>query len=64
MGRIAAGILLQQIADGSRENDEIKVKGELIIRDTCGASEPQKTRRSFDRNTSLRRILLNKEPDN
>jgi LacI family transcriptional regulator len=64
MGRIAAEILLQQIAQGTREHDEVKVKGELIIRDTCGASESQKTNRRFERNTSLRRILLNKDPDN
>jgi DNA-binding LacI/PurR family transcriptional regulator len=64
MGRIAAKILLQQIVDGTRENEEVKVKGELIIRDTCGASESQKTNRHFERNTSLRRVLLNKDPDN
>jgi LacI family transcriptional regulator len=64
MGRIAAEILLRQIVDGTRENEEVKVKGELIIRDTCGASEPQKTNRRFDRHLSLRRIMLNKEPDN
>ena len=64
MGRIAAEILLQQIEDGTREHEEVKVKGELIIRDTCGASESQKTNQRFDRNTSLRRILLNKEPEN
>jgi LacI family transcriptional regulator len=64
MGRIAAEILLQQIADGTRENEEVKVKGELIVRDTCGASESQKTNRRFERNTSLRRLLLHKDPDN
>jgi DNA-binding LacI/PurR family transcriptional regulator len=63
MGRIAAEILLQQICDGTRDNDEVKVKGELIIRDTCGAAESQKTGRSIDRSTSPRRILLNKNPD-
>jgi LacI family transcriptional regulator, galactose operon repressor len=63
MGRIAAEILLQQIADGTNEHEEVKVKGELVIRDTCGASDSQKTDRSFDRNTSLRRVLLNKDPD-
>ena len=31
MGRIAAGILLHQIAEGERDHEEIKVKGELII---------------------------------
>jgi LacI family transcriptional regulator len=64
MGRIAAKILLQQITDGTRENEEVKVRGELIIRDTCGASESQKTDHRFDRNTSLRRVMLNKDPDN
>jgi len=64
MGRIAARILLQQISDGTRDNDEVKVKGELIVRDTCGASASQKTNRSFERNTSLRRVMLNKQPDN
>jgi hypothetical protein len=64
MGRIAAEILLKQIANGTRDNEEVKVKGELIIRDTCGASDSQKTHHSFERNTYLRRILLNKDPDN
>jgi len=64
MGRIAAEILLQQIVDGTRENEEVKVKGKLIIRDTCGASNAQKTNLRFERNTALRRVLLNKDPDN
>jgi len=55
---------LQQISEGTREHDEVKIRGELIIRDTCGASESQKTNRRFERNTSLRRVLLNKEPEN
>ncbi|MGD8406206.1 MAG: LacI family DNA-binding transcriptional regulator [Anaerolineales bacterium] len=64
MGRIAAEILLQQIADGANGHEEVKVIGELVIRDTCGASESEKTDHSFDRNISLRRVLLNKDPDN
>ncbi len=64
MGFIAADILLQQIAGGSREKVEVKVKGELIVRDTCGASEAEKTSRRFERNTSLRRVMLNKQPEN
>lgn len=63
MGKIAADILLQQIAGGNRAVDEIKVKGELIVRDTCGALDSQKTRQRFERNTSLRRVLLNKNPE-
>jgi LacI family transcriptional regulator len=64
MGKIAADILLQQIADGTRENEEVKVRGELIIRETCGANESQKTNRHFERSTNLRRVLLNKDPEN
>jgi LacI family transcriptional regulator len=64
MGRVAADMLLQQIVEGIHEIDEVKIKGELIIRDTCGASEAQKTNRNFERNTSLRRVLLNKDPEN
>ncbi len=64
MGRIAAEILLQQMAGSTREHEEVKVKGQLIIRDTCGAGESQQTNRRFERNTSLRRVLLHKDPDN
>lgn len=64
MGRIAAKILLEQIMDGAAEHEEVKVKGELIVRDTCGASESGKTIHRFERNTSLRRVILNKNPEN
>ena len=64
MGRIAAEILLQQINEGIHETEEVKVKGELIVRDTCGANASQKTQQRFERNTNLRRIMLNKNPEN
>jgi LacI family transcriptional regulator len=63
MGRIAAEILLQQIFKGSRENDEVKVRGKLIIRESCGENKSQNVNRHFERNQALRRILLHKEPD-
>jgi LacI family transcriptional regulator len=63
MGNIAAQILLRQIADGSRDDDEVKVRGNLIIRDSCGADESMKTSASPDKTTSPRRILLQKDPD-
>ena len=37
MGGVAAGLLLKQIAEGRKEEEEIKVKGQLIVRETCGA---------------------------
>jgi DNA-binding LacI/PurR family transcriptional regulator len=63
MGRIAAEMLLKQMADGTREGDEIKVKGELVVRDTCGANESQKTNRSFERSLTPRRVLLHRNPE-
>jgi LacI family transcriptional regulator len=63
MGRIAAEMLLNQIAEGKREDDEIKVKGELIIRDTCGADESRKTKENSDFQTSPRWMLLHKHPE-
>ena len=63
MGWIAAEMLLKQIINGTRESDEVKVKGDLIVRDTCGADESHKTAQRFERGTSLRRVLLNKNPE-
>lgn len=63
MGRIAAGIMLSQIAEGKRDDDEIKVKGELIIRDTCGADDSRKTKEKSDYQTSPRWMLLHKHPE-
>src|SRR5918993_3447392 len=39
MGGVAAELLLRQIAEGRKEEEEIKVKGQLIIRETCGSPE-------------------------
>ena len=63
MGRIAAEILLQQIENGIQDVEEVKVKGELVVRDTCGAGEPQKSGLHSEGSISLRRILLKKSPD-
>ncbi len=63
MGKIASEMLLQQIEDGTRDSEEVKVKGSLIIRDSCGSSESLKTKPQIDRNTSPRRVMLNKNPD-
>ena len=36
-----AEFLIRQIRDGRQEMDEIKVKGQLFIRETCGADPSQ-----------------------
>ena len=43
--------------------EEIKVRGELIIRDTCGADEVHKAREELNPTTAFRRVLLNKQPE-
>jgi DNA-binding LacI/PurR family transcriptional regulator len=63
MGRTAAELLVKQIAEGRRETDEIRVKGKLYIRETCGADISLRTPEEMNMGTIHRRILLNKGPD-
>jgi DNA-binding LacI/PurR family transcriptional regulator len=63
MGRTAAELLVNQIADGWQEVDEIRVKGRLYIRETCGADASLRTPEEMNMGTIHRRILLNKGPD-
>ncbi len=64
MGRSAAELLLKQIEGDRHGVDEIKVRGRLFIRETCGADESQRTGEVVDMATVSRRILLRKDPDN
>jgi len=63
MGGVAAELLLKQIAEGRKEEVEIKVKGQLIIRETCGAPEDMRTQQEPDSRTLFRRVLFNKQPE-
>ena len=63
MGRVATESLLAQIAEGHGETEEIRVRGELIIRDTCGADDALKAREEINPRTAFRRVLLNKQPE-
>jgi LacI family transcriptional regulator len=60
MGQLAAEFLLKQIKDGRQEMDEIKVKGSLFIRETCGADPSQRTQEAVNVGTAGRRNLLHK----
>ncbi len=48
MGRAAAELLLKQIEEGREDTDEIKVRGQLFIRETCGADESMRTRENLN----------------
>ncbi len=63
MGRTAAELLLKQVEEGRQDMAEIKVRGQLFIRETCGADEWQRTAEDLDVGTVSRRILLHKDPD-
>lgn len=63
MGRTAADLLLRQILYGELPFDEVKVLGELLVRETCGAPEAERTRDEPSVSTMLRRLLLNRQPD-
>ncbi len=63
MGRAAAEQLLMQIADERRGFEEIKVRGRLYVRESCGADAAMRTPEEPLAATKVRRILLNKQPE-
>jgi DNA-binding LacI/PurR family transcriptional regulator len=63
MGGVAAELLLKQIAEGRKEAEELKVQGQLIIRETCGAPEASRTQQEPDSRTLFRRVLFHKQPE-
>ena len=64
MGWAAGEMILQQIASGANSQDEVKVKGKLFIRDSCGADERLKTIEEPRSRVISKRILLNRQPEN
>lgn len=62
MGHKAAELLVRQM-QGGKPVDEVKVKGKLVVRETCGADPSMRTRDTLLDATSVRRLLLNKQPD-
>jgi LacI family transcriptional regulator len=63
MGTAAAKLILKQLTEGQQDEEEEKVKGQLFIRESCGADETQRTKEELNAATTARRILLNKQPD-
>jgi len=44
--------------------DEVKIKSQLFVRETCGSDESQMTKEDVNLATASRRVLLNRQPDN
>jgi LacI family transcriptional regulator len=65
MGVAAAELILKQLTQGQQEVEEEKIKGQLLIRESCGADETGRSKEEeYNAATTARRILLNKQPDN
>lgn len=60
MGKIAAERLLTQINGGPGQTDEILVKGQLYVRESCGADPTMRTSEKRVNITNSRREMLNK----
>jgi LacI family transcriptional regulator len=63
MGRTAAERLLVQITSGKSDFDEVKIKGKLYVRESCGADAALRTPEEPNTATVVRRVLLNKQPE-
>jgi DNA-binding LacI/PurR family transcriptional regulator len=63
MGRTAAELLLQQITEGKSEFAELKVKGRLHVRETCGADRALRTKEPPFITTGIRRAWLQTQPE-
>ena len=63
MGWTAAEMILKKLTEEIEEFDEIKIRGQIQIRETCGADERLRTKEEVNSATAMRRILLNKHPE-
>jgi LacI family transcriptional regulator len=63
MGRTAAEQLLRQITNGKSDFEEIKIAGQLYIRESCGADHAMLTKEEPIPATGMRRVLLHKDPE-
>jgi len=63
MGWTAAELLLKKIVEDQEDLDEIKIRGQIQIRESCGADKSLITKDELGSATVVRRILLNKQPE-
>jgi DNA-binding LacI/PurR family transcriptional regulator len=63
MGWKAAELLLKQLTEGRKDFDEIKIIGQLVIRESCGAGESLRTDEEPLSATVVRRLLLARHPE-
>lgn len=63
MGWIAGEMAIRQINQGLHEEEEIKVKGKLYVRESCGADASLRTVEEPRDHVNSRRILLNVQPE-
>ena len=64
MGRTAAELLLNQLKEGAQIIDEVRVKGQLFIRQSCGADESLRTRDRSNNGLTARRVVFQTQSEN
>lgn len=63
MGFLAGEMVLRQIQQGIHPEEEVKVKGELFIRESCGADPSMRTPPTVRSRVISTRIRLNAQPE-
>lgn len=61
MGRTAAELLLKQLKDGMQILEEVRVKGQLFIRESCGADESLRTKDKSSFGSAVRKVVVEQQ---
>jgi DNA-binding LacI/PurR family transcriptional regulator len=64
MGRTAAEILLKQLQDGIQVLEEVRIKGQLFIRESCGADESLRTKDKSNFGIIMRKVVYENQTEN
>ena len=64
MGRTAAELLLKQLKDGMQVLEEVRIKGQLFIRESCGADESLRTKDKSNFGIMIRKVVFENRTEN
>lgn len=63
MGKKAGELLCMNLEGQSEKVDEVKIRGRLYIRESCGADESLRTKDEYHEGATIRRLLPGKQPE-
>lgn len=64
MGHQAAALLYQKLQGERTDLDEVRICGQLHVRESCGAPTALRTQDELNVGTTVRHLLLGKQPEN